>query len=64
MSTPESRALRTAIEELDGPMKDWTVLSEASDPFRLDRPADHIMGRWLRDAFEQRNLPRRSTTAR
>jgi hypothetical protein len=22
-------------------MKDWTVLSEASDPFRLDRPADH-----------------------
>ena len=48
-------------------MKDWTVLSEARDPFRLDTPANHLWGRWLRDAFEQRNLPppraARSTTA-
>lgn len=55
--TAETNGLRSAIEALGGSMKDWTVLSEARDPFRLDTPANHLWGRWLRDAFEQRNLP-------
>jgi hypothetical protein len=50
--------LRAEIEALGGSLKDWTVLSEARDPFRLDTPANHVLGRWLRDAFEQRQLPR------
>ena len=55
----ESHPLRAALEELGGSMNDWTVLSEARDPFRLDTPANHRDAAWLRDAFEQRSLPRR-----
>ena len=54
----ETHPLRAAIEELGGSMKDWTVLSEDRDPFRLDTPANHRDAAWLRDAFEQRSLPR------
>ncbi len=46
------------IAEEGGTRSDWTVLSEARDPFRLDTPTNHERGRWLRDAFEQRSLPR------
>jgi hypothetical protein len=54
----ETHPLRAAIEELGGSMKDWTVLSEDRDPFRLDTPANHRDAAWLRDAFALRSLPR------
>jgi len=48
---------RNAIKRLDGSMKDWTVLSEARDPFRLDTPSNHRDAAWLREVFERRPLP-------
>ena len=30
-------------------MKDLTVLSPQIDPFRLDTPANHVIGNWLAD---------------
>src|SRR4051794_16495115 len=38
-----------------------TVLSPQNDPFRLDTPASHEVGRWLRDQMEACGLLNRST---
>jgi len=53
----KTHPLRNAIKRLDGSMKDWTVLSEARDPFRLDTPSNHRDAAWLREVFERRPLP-------
>ena len=53
----KTHPLRNAIKGLDGSMKDWTVLSEARDPFRLDTPSNHRDAAWLREVFERRPLP-------
>ena len=47
----KTHPLRDAIKGLDGSMKDWTVLSEDRDPFRLDTPSNHRDAAWLREAF-------------
>ena len=39
--------LRAELESLGGSLKQWTVMSEVSDPFRLDAPANHRDGEWL-----------------
>ena len=45
-------------------MKDLTVMSEQSDPFRLDTPANHKLGKWLADTAATLwvGRPERSTT--
>jgi len=36
-------------------MKDYTVLAPARDPYRLDTPANHALGKWLADAYREVN---------
>jgi hypothetical protein len=48
--------LRDAIEALGGQLKDWTVMGDATDPFRMDTPANHRDGRWLRDTMARLGL--------
>ena len=50
--SPLRQALDSAIAEANGSklsMKDLTVLSPQIDPFRLDTPANHKIGKWLAD---------------
>ncbi|HET9778429.1 MAG TPA: hypothetical protein VFP81_03990 [Propionibacteriaceae bacterium] len=50
--SPLRQALDAAIAESNGAklsMKDLTVLSPQIDPFRLDTPANHKIGKWLAD---------------
>src|SRR5215213_3484991 len=50
--SPLRQALDAAIAEANGSklsLKDLTVLSDAVDPFRLDTPANHKLGKWLAD---------------
>ena len=48
----ESNGLQAAIEALiaehGGTLKDWTVMHTDRDPFRLDIPINHVLGRWVR----------------
>lgn len=37
-------------------MSDWTVMSNLTDPYRLDTPANHRDAKWLADAFAQGKL--------
>jgi len=39
--------LRDAIQALGGSLKQWTVMGDATDPFRMDTPANHRDGEWL-----------------
>ena len=45
--------LSAATETTGRPMKDFTVLSSARDPYRLDTPAGHERGKWLADAYRE-----------
>jgi hypothetical protein len=50
--SPLRQALDDAIAEANGAklsMKDLTVLSPQVDPFRLETPENHRIGRWLAD---------------
>jgi hypothetical protein len=50
--SPLRQALDAAIAESNGSklsMKDLTVLSPQIDPFRLDTPTNHEIGKWLAD---------------
>lgn len=44
--------LRAAKESTKASLADLTVLSPQNDPFRLDTPANHVKGQWLRDQME------------
>lgn len=37
------------------PLKDLTVLSASRDPYRLDTPANHVLGKWLQAAYANVN---------
>ena len=37
-------------------MSDWTVMSNQTDPYRLDTPANHRDAKWLAGAFAQGKL--------
>jgi hypothetical protein len=62
LDSPLRQALNTAISESNGrklSMKDLTVLSPQIDPFRLDTPANHKIGKWLADTAATRGLGHR-----
>ena len=48
--------LRAALDSLGGSMTQWTVMSDASDPFRMDKPANHANGEWLRDTMAREGI--------
>lgn len=50
--------LRAALESLGGTLKSNTVLSEPVDPFRMDTPANHRDGEWLRDTKDRLGVGR------
>lgn len=39
--------LREIIKSAGGSLKDWTVMSDNTDPFRIDTPANHRDAQWL-----------------
>jgi hypothetical protein len=43
--------LRAMLESTGVPMQDVTVLSPQVDPFRLDNPANHRDGQWVKDTM-------------
>src|SRR5262245_45903800 len=47
----EPSRLLAALESLGGSLKSWTVMSEQSDPFRMDKPANHRDAAWLADTM-------------
>jgi hypothetical protein len=53
-----SSPLRQALEETGRPLTELTVLSVIHDPFRVDTPAGHRDGRWLKDAMEELGVER------
>jgi len=49
-------ALLDTIKSAGGSMADWTVMSNLTDPYRLDTPANHRDAKWLAGAFAQGKL--------
>ena len=49
----QPNGLRAALESLGGSLKDWTVMSDITDPFRMDVPANHRVGAWLADTMDR-----------
>ena len=45
-------ALRTIIQSAGGSLKKWTVMSAATDPFRIDTDANRRDAQWLADRWE------------
>jgi hypothetical protein len=54
--SPLRRELEAAMTEHGLSMKDLTVMSDQTDPFRLDTPAHHRDGKWLADAMATQGL--------
>lgn len=48
--------LLTTIKSAGGSMSDFTVMSNLTDPYRLDTLANHRDAKWLADAFAQGKL--------
>jgi hypothetical protein len=44
---PQTNGLRSVIEQAGGALKEHTVLSPQIDSYRIDTPANHLVGRWL-----------------
>ncbi len=59
-STTTKSALRSIIEsardDTGGSLKEFTVLSVQVDPYRLDTPANHEVGRWFAAQMDRLNL--------
>ncbi len=51
--------IESARDETGGSLKDYTVLSTQIDPYRLDTPANHKVGKWFADQLDQLNLMHR-----
>jgi hypothetical protein len=51
--------LRATKEESGVGLGDLTVLSPQNDPFRLDTPTNHVIGKWFRDQMRAGGLLRR-----
>ena len=45
--------IEEAKEQAEASLKHFTVLSKARDPYRLDTPVNHAVGKWLVDALEE-----------
>jgi hypothetical protein len=52
--------LRATKEETGVGLGDLTVLSPQNDPFRLDTPTNHEVGKWFRDQMKAAGLLSRS----
>jgi hypothetical protein len=48
--------IETACAEAGGSLKSYTVLSPQTDPYRLDTPANHEVGKWFADQMARLNL--------
>lgn len=48
--------LLTTIKSAGGSLVDWTVMSNLTDPYRLDTPANHRDAKWLAEAFAMGKL--------
>ncbi len=48
--------LSAALESLGGSMTQWTVMSDVSDPFRMDKPGNHRNGEWLADTMARLSI--------
>ncbi len=55
-ASPLRAALDRVIAERGGSLKDLTVLGPQRDPFRLDTPANHRLGRWLAETMRALGL--------
>jgi hypothetical protein len=52
----DANSLRAVIEQAGGSLKDHTVLSVQVDPYRLDTPANHMVGKWFADQMTRLRL--------
>ena len=50
---PLAAALEAAVTQTGRPMRDLTVMGEDSDPYRLDTPANHLVGQWFAAQVER-----------
>jgi hypothetical protein len=48
--------IEAARDEARGSLADFTVLSAQIDPYRLDTPANHEVGKWFADQINRLNL--------
>ena len=48
--------IEAARDEVGGSLKDFTVLSAQIDPYRLDTPANHEVGKWFADQMGRLDL--------
>ena len=37
-------------------MTQWTVMSDAADPFRMDKPTNHANGAWLAETMARLDI--------
>lgn len=51
--------IEAARDETGRPLKDFTVLSTQIDPYRLDTPANHEVGRWFAEQMNRLKLTHR-----
>jgi len=51
--------IESARDEAGGSLADFTVLSTQIDPYRLDTPANHKVGRWFAEQMDRLNLMHR-----
>ncbi|MEO6624975.1 MAG: hypothetical protein ABIN37_09100 [Burkholderiaceae bacterium] len=54
--TVEPRTLREIIKSAGGSMGEFTVMSAATDPYRIDTEANHRDAQWLADAWNRLRL--------
>jgi hypothetical protein len=54
----EPSRLRAILESAGAPLKSMTVLSPQVDPFRIDTPANHRDGAWVRDTMDRLGIGR------
>ena len=47
----KDNGLRAALDSLGGSLTRWTVMGESSDPFRMDKPANHRDAGWLAETM-------------
>lgn len=56
--------IETECQLLGLPMDNLTVLSSSRDPYRLDTPANHRLGKWLSEAYQEVNPYQKKTHLR
>jgi hypothetical protein len=57
LPSPLRAALEAACSKEMCSLKSMTVLSKAIDPFRLDTPANHVVGKWVAEQIDKAFRP-------